>query len=127
MFPLDAGLAAQLAQESGTTLEGLGLVQPAAPAPPPSPPAAVMEPGPPPRAFPPIPLMVDSILLYAIDVAVAQGTPGARESVPTILRAAFSRARGLGLTTEEIDDALCATSSAPPQRPRPAHRPSTSA
>jgi len=115
VFPLDATLAAQLAEESGATLEGLGLVQPAPP-PPLPPPAPVVAPGPPPRAFPPITLMVDSILLYAIDAAVALGTPGARESVPTILRAAFSRARGLGLTTEEIDDALSKAPASAPKR-----------
>ena len=103
VFPHDAGLAAQLASEAGTTLEGLGLVTPPAPAPPPAP---VVVPGPPPRAFPPIALMVDSIVLASIDAAATLGATGAREAVPTILRAAFSRARGLGLTTDEIDEAL---------------------
>jgi len=120
VFPHDASLAAQLASEAGTTLEGLGLVTPPAPpppAPPPAPPSApVVAPGPPPRAFPPIALMVDSILLASIDAAATLGATGAREAVPTILRAAFSRARGLGLTTDEIDEALSSAQALPSKR-----------
>ncbi len=120
VFPHDASLAAQLASEAGTTLEGLGLVTPPAPLPPapptPSPPAPVVVPGPPPRAFPPIALMVDSIVLASIDAAATLGATGAREAVPTLLRAAFSRARGLGLTTEEIDEALSSAAGVAPKR-----------
>jgi hypothetical protein len=120
VFPHDASLAAQLAAEAGTTLEGLGLVTPPAPLPPAPhpapPPVPAVAPGPPPRAFPPIALMVDSILLASIDAAATLGATGAREAVPTILRAAFSRARGLGLTTDEIDEALSSAMGLAPKR-----------
>jgi transcriptional regulator with XRE-family HTH domain len=101
VFPVDAQLAAELAQSAGTTLQALGLV--ATPkiirAPEPPPPA--------PRPFPPIALMVDSILLAGLDAAEGSMTaPEMRQVVRNILRAAFSRARGLGLAIEEVDDAL---------------------
>ncbi len=120
VFPHDASLAAQLASEAGTTLEGLGLVTPPAPLPPapppPSQPAPVVVPGPPPRAFPPIALMVDSIVHASNDAAATLGAPGAREAVPPTLRAAVSRARGLGLTTDEIDEALSSGQGLAPKR-----------
>jgi transcriptional regulator with XRE-family HTH domain len=104
VFPVDAQLAAQLAHEAGTELSAMGLVvasndEPAA------------APSPPSRPFPPVALMIDSILLAAVDAA--QGDTGAatgRQTVRDILRAAFSRARGLGLTIEEVEQAL-----APPE------------
>jgi len=105
IFPLDARLAAAIAHEGGATLEALGLVAPAPTAAAPAP--APQAPGPPPRTFPPIALMVDSILHAAIQVARAQsGAPTEAEAVREVLRAAFSRARGLGLTVEEVDQAL---------------------
>jgi hypothetical protein len=111
VFPYDPDLAEELAVEAGTTLEALGLVAPPAPSPPPPLPAVVT--GPPPRTFPPVALMVDSIFLAAIDAAQSHGpstTP--RESVPAIVKAAFARARGLGLSMAEVDDALSARSAA---------------
>jgi len=85
----DPSLAAELAAEGGQTLEGLDIVRPAPP------------PLPAPPKLPPVRLMVDSVVCAAAD---AMQTPpaGMREA----LRAAFARARGLGLTIEEIDDAL---------------------
>jgi transcriptional regulator with XRE-family HTH domain len=109
VFPVDARLAAELAREAGTTLQSMGLAAaPQAvpvPAPVPAPAAAS-------RPFPPIALMIDSILLAAVDAAEAHAsttTPtiaATRQSVRDILRAGFSRARGLGLTIEEVDGAL---------------------
>jgi DNA-binding XRE family transcriptional regulator len=114
VHPKDARLAESLAAEAGTTLEALGLVArppPPAPAPPPAPPV------PPPRAFPPIALVIDSVLLAAFDAASKHDDSALRERevIVDILRAAVSRARGLGLTLDEIDGALNA-----PPAPAPA-------
>jgi DNA-binding XRE family transcriptional regulator len=91
VHPHNASLAASLAEEGGTTLEGLGLV---APRPPPAPPQ-------PPRSFPPIALVVDSIVLAANEAHDA-----ASVDMRQVLRAAFGRARMLGLTVDEVDEAL---------------------
>lgn len=109
----DASLAAALAAEGGTTLEALGLVVRAPPPPPPPPPPAP-PPGPPPRAFPPIALMLDSVLLAAIDAAEAH-TDSLRERgvVLAVIRAAFARARALGLTLNEVDDAMALAAESP--------------
>jgi transcriptional regulator with XRE-family HTH domain len=97
----DASVATRLAEEAGTSLAALGLVTvaPAARAPEPPPPA--LPPPPPPRPFPPTRLMVESIVCAAAETM--QTVPS---EVREVLRAAFSRARGLGLTIEEVDDAL---------------------
>jgi hypothetical protein len=101
VFPRDAQLAAELAQEAGTTLQAMGLALT-----PPPPPAAV-APAPPPRPFPPVSLMIDSIVLAAVDAAEGlTAIPSTRQSVRDILRAGFSRAHGLGLTIEEVSLAL---------------------
>jgi hypothetical protein len=97
VHPTNPALAAALAAEGGVTLEALGLVKPAPPA----------APSPPPRAFPPPHLLVEVIVCAAADAM--QSTPSA---VRDVLRAAFSRARTLGLTVEEVDAAL-----APPPQP----------
>jgi hypothetical protein len=106
VHPHDAVLAAELAAEGGQTLEGLGIVRPAPPQVAPSP-AVLSPPEPPPRKPPPARLMVESIVCAAADT---MQTPPA--AVRDVLRAAFARARGLGLTIEEIDDAL-----SPPPEP----------
>jgi transcriptional regulator with XRE-family HTH domain len=105
VFPHNPGLARLLATESGSSLEALGLV--AAPAPAYAALPAVPA-GPPPREFPPIPLMIDSVVLAGIDAATKNGGAATRDSVPAILRAAFVRAKGLKLTTEEVEAALTA-------------------
>ena len=87
--PIDRALAAQIAKETGETLEGLGIV----PAPPP--------PAPPPRATPPTHLMVESVVCAAAE-ALETKPAAARDA----LRAAVRRARAMGLTVDEIDDAL---------------------
>jgi len=91
----DTALAADIATSCGDTLVGLGL------APVPrveatgSPPAALL---PPPR---PSPLVVDAVVCAAADEAGL--TPSA---VRGILRAAFMRAVALGLTAEDVAEAL---------------------
>jgi transcriptional regulator with XRE-family HTH domain len=99
VHPKDAALAEALAAEAGTTLEALGLVvRPKAPPPAPAPVPAS-------RAFPPIALVMDSVLLAAFDAAAKHTDSALRERpvVLDVLRAAVSRARALGLTLEEVD------------------------
>jgi transcriptional regulator with XRE-family HTH domain len=103
VHPKDAQLAVEIAAEGGTTLEALGLVVPASKAPP-TPPAA---PTPPPRPFPPVDLMIDSVVHVAAQALAAHDAHGEPATiVRAVLSAAFSRARGLGLTIEEVDNAL---------------------
>jgi transcriptional regulator with XRE-family HTH domain len=111
VHPRDAALALEIANEAGTTLEALGLVAPAPPAPaaPPPPPvslqAAVV--GPPPRPFPPVDLVVDAIV--HVSAQALEGQDAGRDPIGTVtavLRAAFARARRLGLTIAEVDEAL---------------------
>jgi transcriptional regulator with XRE-family HTH domain len=99
VFPKDAALAEGLARECGTTLVDLGLTT--------APSAAA---APPARAFPPVGLVIDSVLLAAIDAAARHDEPSLSERaiIVGVLRAAFARARGLGLTLAEVDDALSA-------------------
>ncbi len=110
----DVTLAGALAGEAGTTLEALGLVVPKSPSPP-------LPPAPPPRAFPPIDLMVDSVILAAADaVAGYADSPLQERSVLLdVLRAAISRARRLGLTLEEVDAVLSRPPAATPVEPKP--------
>jgi transcriptional regulator with XRE-family HTH domain len=105
VLPVDAQLAGQLAVQAGTTLQAMGLVEA------PSPPVVVapppLAPQPPPRPFPPIGLMIDSILVAAGDaIEDSAAPPIARPVLRGVLRAAFSRARALGVTIDEVDDAL---------------------
>jgi transcriptional regulator with XRE-family HTH domain len=94
VHPRDAGLAKEIAAETGTTLEALGLAVKALP------------PSPPPRRFPPVDLMTDSIVFAARQAfEETQGKDGTQTFVAA-LRAAFARAKGLGLTIEEVDAAL---------------------
>jgi hypothetical protein len=117
VFPRDAQIADALAQEAGTTLVELGLVLPPAPV------VAAQPPGPPPRAFPPVALMVDSILHAATQSVEAHAAdPASHQAVLEITRAAFARARGLGLSVEEVDEALraaVARSGLQPRGPTP--------
>jgi transcriptional regulator with XRE-family HTH domain len=89
IYPTDRSLAAQIAKETGETLESLGIA------------AAVPPPAPPPRALPPTHLMVESVVCAAAE-ALETKPAAARDA----LRAAFGRARAMGLTVDEIDDAL---------------------
>ena len=105
VHPLDPALAAKLARAGGETLERLGIARPAPAAAPPVTAAVAAAP----RPFPPTRLVVESVVCAAAETM--QASPSA---VRGVLRAAFTRARGLGLTVEEMDDAL-----AEPARKKP--------
>jgi hypothetical protein len=102
VFPLNEGLAQQLAQASGTSLEALGLKKPPVLAPPV-------------RPYPPVALVVDSIVHACMEVTEGQ-TP--MLVVREILRAAFARARALGLRLEEVDEVLSPPSAQSPVKTR---------
>jgi DNA-binding XRE family transcriptional regulator len=85
-------LAAEIARETGETLETLGMVQPA-PVPTPAPALPAAEP----RPLPPTRDLVDSIVCAAAE-AVAT-TP---QSIRPALRAAFERAVSVGVGIEEV-------------------------
>jgi DNA-binding transcriptional regulator YiaG len=105
VLPGDGDLAAELAEAGGTTLETLR--PPVAPVAPPEPVGAAAAPAIAPRAFPPVILLLDSILIAAADAADEQGgAPMPRPTVRRILGAAVARARALGLSLEEVDGAL---------------------
>jgi hypothetical protein len=108
VLPIDPDLAEALAQEAGTSLVAAGLVAPPAPTP------AAATHGPPARPFPPVALMVDSILHAATQSAGAHAAdPTSHQAIVEITRAAFARARGLGLSVEEVHGALVAAGSPP--------------
>jgi hypothetical protein len=111
----DLELAESMAQEAGGSLLAWGLVEPP---PPPRPLAAPPVPaGPPPRAVPPVALMVDSILHAAALAAEDHAAdPTSHQAIQAIVRAAFGRARGLGLALSEVDDALAASPVVTPGR-----------
>ncbi len=88
VHPVDAGLAAQIAEAGGQTLVSLGLE-----APPPVPPA-------------PLPPMPRHLIVDAVVCAAADSTDAAPSAVRATLLAAFRRARELGLSTEEVERAL---------------------
>jgi transcriptional regulator with XRE-family HTH domain len=112
VHPVDAGLASRLAAEGGTTLETLGIVV-ARPAPPP-PPAAPEPPSIPPRPFPPVRLMLNAILYASTEASKASSG-----DVRTVIAAAFECARGLGLTAEEVADALAGRDTPTPAQQEP--------
>jgi DNA-binding transcriptional regulator YiaG len=106
VHPHDAETAADLAAAIGQTLESLGIVAPPAPPPPP----AAPPPPPPPPGPPPMPrdLAVDAVVCVASDALGAM--PAA---VRGGLLAAFRRARMLGLSCEEVEQALGAAKAEP--------------
>jgi DNA-binding XRE family transcriptional regulator len=121
VHPKDPALAADLAAEGDATLETLGLRSPAAPAPsapsatpaaaPPA--ASTARADPPPRPFPPVALLIDSIVHVA--ARALDGEDPARDpvaAVSAVLRVAFARASALGLTVREVESAL--SPAAPP-------------
>jgi hypothetical protein len=105
VHPANAALAAALAAESGQTLESLGLVPPA--------PAMAATPATPPlpapRPYPPTRLIVESVVCAAAEAM--QATPTA---VREVLRAALARAQSLGLSVEEMNEALSPAAEATP-------------
>ncbi|HEX3771051.1 MAG TPA: helix-turn-helix transcriptional regulator [Polyangiaceae bacterium] len=100
VFPIDSGLAARLAEASGTTLDALGLRS-----------APAAAPAPPARSYPSVPLVVDSVIFAGVE---ASDGAVPRLVVRDILRAGFARTRALGLTLEEVDGVL--SSAAPPAK-----------
>jgi transcriptional regulator with XRE-family HTH domain len=104
VYPEDASLAAKVAAEGGQTLEGLGLVRPE-PAPPPAPPAPL------PRPFPPTRLVAESVVC-----AAAEAMQAAPAVMREVLRAAFARAQALGLSLEEMNEALSPPAEAAPAK-----------
>jgi len=96
--PIDAALAAELAEASDTTLLALGLEVPPAPAVVTT--AAPVAPPPPPP--PPDPIhIVDTVVC-----AAAEAMQLMPEAIRPALRAAFRRARLTGLSVEDVDRAL---------------------
>ncbi len=111
VHPHDAALAAELAAEGDATLEALGLR-----------PQALLAPGAagvalhagapapgglPSRPFPPVGLLIDSIV--HVSVRALDGQDASRDpigAVTTVLRAAFARTSALGLTVGEVERAL---------------------
>ncbi len=97
VFPRDPAMAEELAAAGGHTLESLGLVT-----------APVVATPPPP---PPSRLVVDAVVCVAADALGA--TPG---TVRGALHAAFRRARELGLSLQDVEDALAKAGDGKPTR-----------
>jgi transcriptional regulator with XRE-family HTH domain len=95
VYPKDASLALEIAVEGGHTLESLGILAPRAPE---TSPAA------------PIALIVESVVC-----AAAEALETKPDVARPVLRAAFARARALGLSVEQVDEAL--SPKAGPTRP----------
>jgi transcriptional regulator with XRE-family HTH domain len=109
----DPALASEIAIEAGTTLHHMGLTaRPATAA------ASAGAPAPPARPFPPVELMLDSILHVAAQALT--GAEGAQPivAVQAVLSASLARAKGLGLTLDELVGALAKGSLQPTERPR---------
>jgi hypothetical protein len=104
VHPEDAVLAAKVAAEGGQTLEGLGLVRP-------EPPPRAAPPAPPPRPFPPTRLVAESVVCAAAEAM--QAPPAVMREV---LRAAFARAQALGLSLDEMNEALSPPAEAAPAK-----------
>jgi hypothetical protein len=101
VYPRDPALAAELAAAAGQSLESLGLGVPAA------------APGPPPA---PSPQLLDSVVCQA-----AEAMDVSPRAMRVALRAAFARARELGLDVAAVADALsppAPTPAAPAKRAR---------
>jgi DNA-binding XRE family transcriptional regulator len=88
VFPVDAELAAEIAAAGGTTLDALGVLPP----PPP--------PGPPPRVAPP------DRVIDAVVCAAAEAMQVPPQSVRPALLAAFTCAKDLALTVEDVERVL---------------------
>ena len=114
VHPRDPGLAAKLAEEGGATLEALGLARPASPT------ATLLTPAVAGRPFPPVRLVVDAVVCAAAEAM--QAPPG---PIRDVLRAAITRARVLGLTLEEMDEALSSPPSPAPESERTKAAPRT--
>jgi hypothetical protein len=95
VHPHDAALAARIATAAGTSLLALGVVAP------------------PPPALPARPPVDPAHLVDAIVCAAADAMQVVPDAVRPALRAAFQRARLVGLAVEDVDDALRVKPAAP--------------
>src|SRR5258708_1441904 len=105
VHPTHAPLASEIAAAAGETLVGLGLGKP------PAPPLSTARP------------MPRHLVVDAVVCAAAEATDVAPGGVRTILLAAFKRARELGLSTEEVHDALETRASSRVLSPKNARQP----
>lgn len=104
VHPLDRELAEELARHADIPIEAL--VAPPTP-------AAVTQASDGARVFPAVPLLLDSILFASAAAADQQGAAGlSHTALRAVVRAAFARARVLGLTVEEIDEAMAGSDGA---------------
>jgi transcriptional regulator with XRE-family HTH domain len=87
VFPANPSLAAELAARSGVTLEAIGLVKPAPPAPPPAP-------------------RVPDRAVDAVVCAAAEAMEAIPQAVRPALLAACTCARELGLTLDDLERVL---------------------
>ena len=108
VHPHDRELAIEIAHHAGATLVTLGVEAPPAPPPPPAPIAAPAPPPPPPPP-PPADGVVDAVVCAAAEAKDAK--PG---EVRTMLLAAFSRAREIGVDTAFVERVLRAQLQLPP-------------
>jgi hypothetical protein len=123
VHPLDAKLAAQLAQMGKSSLLQLGLEKPVPPPPmapapapllvPPQPPPAIVVTAPPPPPRPLPPEVVESVVC-----AAAEAMNVMPAVVRPVLLAAFERAEKIGLTVGEVVRALATTVGSTPRAPK---------
>jgi transcriptional regulator with XRE-family HTH domain len=95
VFPVDAALAAEIAEAAGTTLDALGLLPASAP-------------GASPSSVVPTERVVDAVVC-----AAAEAMQVVPQQVRPALLAAFACARELGLTLEDVERVLRAKASRP--------------
>ena len=101
---VDPSLASEIAAEGGTTVHEMGLAVAKGPA---GATAQALA-----RPFPPVELLLDGVLHVGVQALTDSQNAPPLETVKAIVRATVARARGLGLTLEEIEEAL---SKPPPQ------------
>jgi hypothetical protein len=105
VHPHNRELAIEIARHAGATLVSLGLEAPPAAAPPPAPVAAAAPPPPPP---------LDDGVVDAVVCAAAEAKDAKPGEVRTMLLAAFSRARQIGIDTAFVERVLRAQLGLPP-------------
>lgn len=124
VYPVDAALAAEMAESMGHTLESLHVVAPPAPpAPEPLPPVLPSAPA---LAPPPPPPAPDGIV-DAVVCAAAEAMEMMPRDVRPGLLAAFARARDIGITVEMVERVLRAdlAAASPPPADAPKGRRAT--
>jgi len=98
VFPVDPGLAEQLAVATGQTLESLGLVVPAPP--PVANHSLAVQPE------PPVDPRQDRLRVEAVVCAAADTLDVSPRAVRAALHAAFARAKEMGLSVDVVEEAL---------------------